>query len=78
MPTKKKHINKLTIALVRVLTLFSIIFVLWLSFFWAEQKYTFNKPTLLFYNIGLYTLNKIPFQVISLIPVYLCINLFRQ
>ena len=47
MPTKKKHINKLTIALVRVLTLFSIIFVLWLSFFWAEQKYTFNKPTLL-------------------------------
>ena len=47
MPTKKKHINKLTIALVRVLTLFSIFFVLWLSFFWAEQKYTFNKPTLL-------------------------------
>ena len=47
MPTKKNHINKLTIALVRVLTLFSIFFVLWLSFFWAEQKYTFNKPTLL-------------------------------
>lgn len=45
MPTKKKHINKLKIALVRVLTLFSIFFVLWLSFFWAEQKYTFNKPT---------------------------------
>ena len=47
MSTKKKHINKLKIALVRVLTLFSIFFVLWLSFFWAEQKYTFDKPTLL-------------------------------
>ena len=47
MPTKQKHINKLKIALVRVLTLFSIFFVLWLSFFWAEQKYTFDKPTLL-------------------------------
>ena len=46
MPTKKIHINKQTIALVRVLTLFSIFFVLWLSFFWAEQKYTFNNPTL--------------------------------
>ena len=47
MPTQQKHINKLKIALVRVLTVFSIFFVLWLSFFWAEQKYTFDKPTLL-------------------------------
>ena len=47
MPTKHKHINKLKIALVRVLTVFSIFFVLWLSFFWAEQKSTFDNPTLL-------------------------------
>ena len=47
MPTKHKHINNLKIALVQVFTVFSIFFVLWLSFFWAEQKYTFDKPTLL-------------------------------
>ena len=53
MPTKQKHINKLKIALVRVLTLFSIFFVLWLSFFWAEQKYTFDKPTLLINGVSI-------------------------
>ena len=34
----------------------------------------FNEPSLIFYNIGLFTLNKIPFQVISLIPIYFGIN----
>ena len=47
MPTKQKHINKLKIAILRVLAVSFIFFVLWLSFFWAEQKYTFDKPTLL-------------------------------
>ena len=38
------------------------------------QLLIFNKPTLIPYNIGLFTLNKIPFQIISLIPIYLIIN----
>ena len=39
------------------------------------QLLIFNKPDLIFYNIGLFTLNKLPFQIISLFPVYLIINL---
>ena len=38
------------------------------------QLLIFNKPNLIPYNIGLFSLNKIPFQIISLIPVYLIIN----
>ena len=42
------------------------------------QLLIFNKASLILYNIGLYTLNKIPFQIISLIPVYLGINLINK
>ena len=35
----------------------------------------FNKSDLILYNIGLFTLSKIPFQIITLIPVFLCLNL---
>ena len=42
------------------------------------QLLIFNKSNLIFYNIGLFTLNKIPFQIISLIPVYLSINLIYK
>ena len=42
------------------------------------QLLIFNKSNLIFYNIGLFTLNKIPFQIISLIPVYLIIKLINK
>ena len=42
------------------------------------QLLIFNKPDLIPYNIGLFSLNKIPFQIISLIPVYLIINLINK
>ena len=42
------------------------------------QLLIFNKSNLLLYNIGLFTLNKIPFQILSLIPVYLSINLLDK
>ena len=42
------------------------------------QLIIFNKPHLIFYNIGLFTGNKIPFQILSLIPVYLSINLINK
>ena len=48
--------------------------ILYLTF----QSLIFNKSNLIFYNIGLFTLNKIPFQIISLIPVYLSINLIKN
>ena len=48
--------------------------ILYLTF----QLLIFNKPNLILYNIGLFTLNKIPFQIISLIPVYLTINLINK
>ena len=35
----------------------------------------FNNPNLILYNIGLFSLNKLPYQIISLIPVYVIINL---
>ena len=38
------------------------------------QLLIFNKPSLILYNVGLFTLSKIPFQIIILIPVFLCIN----
>ena len=86
MPTKKKHINKLTIALVRVLTLFSIFFVLWLSFFWAEQKYTFNKPTLLINGTSIlshtyytdYLINSIEIGNAKLIPNKILDELYKH
>ena len=42
------------------------------------QLLIFNKKSLILYNIGLFTLNKMPFQIISLIPVYLIINLINK
>ena len=42
------------------------------------QLLIFNKSNLIPYNIGLFSLNKIPFQIISLIPVYLIINLLNK
>jgi len=48
--------------------------ILYLTF----QLLLFNKPQLIIYNIGLFTLNKIPFQIISLIPVYISINLVKR
>jgi len=48
--------------------------ILYLTF----QLLIFNKPDLILYNVGLFTLNKIPFQLISLIPVYLSINLIKK
>tara|TARA_Y100001978_G_C23625593_1_gene400728 strand:- start:457 stop:1020 length:564 start_codon:yes stop_codon:yes gene_type:complete len=42
------------------------------------QLLIFNKANLIPYNIGLFTLNKIPFQIISLIPVYLSINILNK
>ena len=46
--------------------------------YYTLQLLIFNKPNLIFYNFGLFTLNKIPFQIISLIPVYLSVNLFNK
>ena len=51
--------------------------ILYLTF----QLLIFNKPNLILYNIGLFTLNKIPYQIISLIPVYFInylINKFKK
>ena len=42
------------------------------------QLLIFNNPNLIPYNIGLFSLNKIPFQIITLIPVYLIINLINK
>ena len=38
----------------------------------------FNKSDLILYNIGLFSVNKILFQLISLIPVYLSINVIKK
>ena len=46
--------------------------------YFTLKLFLFNKPNLIIYNIGLFTMNKIPFQIISLIPVYLGINLIKQ
>ena len=59
------------------LLIMHLIGILYLSF----QLLIFNKPNLILYNIGLFTLNKIPYQIISLIPVYLInylINKFKN
>ena len=42
------------------------------------QLLIFNRPNLILYNIGLFTFNKIPFQIISLIPVYITINIINR
>tara|TARA_B100000575_G_scaffold179572_1_gene144062 strand:- start:69 stop:641 length:573 start_codon:yes stop_codon:yes gene_type:complete len=42
------------------------------------QLLLFNKSNLIPYNIGLFTLNKIPFHIVSLFPVYLGINLISK
>tara|TARA_Y100001978_G_scaffold184671_1_gene183157 strand:+ start:257 stop:820 length:564 start_codon:yes stop_codon:yes gene_type:complete len=48
--------------------------ILYLTF----QLLIFNKPNLILYNIGIFTFNKIPFHIISLIPVYLSIYLIKK
>ncbi len=48
--------------------------ILYLTF----QLLIFNKPYLIPYNIGLFTLKKLPFQILSLFPVYLSINLINK
>jgi len=48
--------------------------ILYLTF----QLLIFNKANLILYNIGLFTLNKLPFQILSLIPVYLTIKLINN
>tara|TARA_B100000212_G_scaffold328682_1_gene293161 strand:+ start:105 stop:668 length:564 start_codon:yes stop_codon:yes gene_type:complete len=48
--------------------------ILYLTF----QLLIFNKTNLIPYNIGLFTLNKLPFQIISLFPVYFGINLINN
>ena len=86
MPTQQKHINKLKIALVRVLTVFSIFFVLWLSFFWAEQKYTFDKPTLLINGTSIlsdtyyadYLINNIEIENAKLKPNKILDDLYKH
>ena len=42
------------------------------------QLLIFNKPNLIFYNIGLFSLSKMPFQIIILIPIFLSINLINK
>jgi len=42
------------------------------------QLLAFNKSNLIPYNIGLFTLNKIPFHILSLFPVYLGIKLINK
>ena len=42
------------------------------------QFLIFNKTSLIFYNIGLFTLNKLPFQIISLFPVYFGIKIIKN
>ena len=44
----------------------------------AIQLLFFNKHNLIFYNIGLFTLSKIPYQIMILIPVYLIIKLISK
>ena len=48
--------------------------ILYLTF----QLLIFNKSNLILYNIGLFTLNKIPYQIISIIPLYLIIYLINK
>ena len=46
--------------------------------YYTLQLLIFNKSDLILYYFGLFTLNKIPFQIISLIPVYLSVDLFDK
>ena len=48
--------------------------ILYLTF----QLLIFNKSNLILYNIGLFTLNKIPYQIVSLFPVYLITYLINK
>ena len=42
------------------------------------QLLIFNKSNLILYNIALFTLNKIPFHILTLFPVYLGIKLITK
>ena len=42
------------------------------------QLLIFNKQNLIFYNIGLFTLSKLPFQIVTLFPIFLSIRLINK
>ena len=42
------------------------------------QLLIFNKQNLIFYNIGLFTLSKFPFQIVTLFPIFLSIRLINK
>ena len=42
------------------------------------QLLIFNKQDLIFYNIGLFTLSKFPFQIFTLFPIFLAIRLINK
>ena len=42
------------------------------------QLLIFNKQDLIFYNIGLFTLSKFPFQIVALFPIFLAIRLINK
>ena len=42
------------------------------------QLIVFNKSNLILYDIGLFTLSKIPFHIIILIPIFFSINLINK
>ena len=73
---KKNNFTFFKLVKYSLLGLFIMHFVgiLYLTF----QLLIFNKLNLLFYYIGLYTLNKIPFHIISLIPVYISVILINK
>jgi len=56
------------------LVLMHLIGILYLTI----QLLIFNKTNLILYNIGLFTLSKFPFQIISLVPVYIFIILINK
>ena len=47
MPFKKKNKHQLKKPFIRLFTICSIIFVIWFSIFWADQKHTFHNPQII-------------------------------
>tara|TARA_B100001115_G_C15585007_1_gene279592 strand:- start:122 stop:622 length:501 start_codon:yes stop_codon:yes gene_type:complete len=66
-------INYLKYSLVG-LTLMHLTGILYLSL----KLLIFSKSDLILYNIGLFTFSKIPFQIITLIPVFLLIKIIYK
>tara|TARA_Y100000589_G_scaffold200927_1_gene189537 strand:+ start:147 stop:713 length:567 start_codon:yes stop_codon:yes gene_type:complete len=46
--------------------------------YFSLQLLVFNKPNLILYNIGLYSLSKIPFQIVITIPVFFIVKIFYK